>query len=155
MKYSNPPLGPGRGDAPLVDYATPAPAPPRRAWVDVRMLRTCVMFGVVLTGILLAVVPRLENVYMDYSQQLPLGTVLLLKLSHFCSAGGIVVLWALLAAPPFLLPRINSGEEGRRAGRVGRLVVTLLMGVVVTWMAWALFAPYVNLLETAGTASGR
>ena len=148
-----PPPLPRNEAHPTLDYSGPAPAGMpwrRRRVIDGAMAFTCVSAAVVVTIVLLFVVPMVERVFEDFKTHLPTSTVALLGFARFCRGGGIVLVWGLLMVPPFVGPLFDPPrEEGRRAFRPTRLVLTLFLAVFFGWIIFALFTPYTRMIDSA------
>jgi type II secretory pathway component PulF len=122
------------------------------------MAFSCASAGLAVTVVLFVVVPQVEGTFQNYGVKLPAMTVLLLKFSKFCRAGGIVAVWGLFAVIPFIPPLFDSptGEAPRRRYfSMPRLLLTLFLLVFFGWIIFALFTPYVTLINSISGPPGK
>ena len=126
-----------------VDYETPPGGSPRRAGVfDLNtFFRSAILVGAFIV-IMLFVVPRFEDVFRDYKMELPFVTKLLLATSRVAAGGW----WApLMLIPPGLAFVVAQfGPAGRR---LARIVVMLLLGALVLFVALGIFMPMLTFIE--------
>jgi hypothetical protein len=130
----------------------------RRRWIDWSMGFSCISAAVAVTVVLLVVVPQVEGTFQSYGVKLPAMTVLLLKFSKFCRAGGIVAVWGLFAVIPFLPPLFDGAPveaPRRRYFSMPRLLLTLFLLLFFGWMIFALFSPYVALIDSISGSVGK
>jgi len=96
----------------------------------------------IILGIFLAVIPRLERVYADFGTKLPLITQLVLDISRFVRTpiGWVVaaVIACIVAVVVAVLPIPR---------RWLRLLVIFIMALVVITLALAVLLPIVNLMD--------
>jgi type II secretory pathway component PulF len=103
-----------------------------------------------LTGLVMYLGPRYEEVFRGMQVKLPPLTVLLFRFLDWMRMGGLVVVWVLPVAIPFVLWRIVPADEnGRPQARpmlavriitLGMLLLALLVGF------YALIAPWLVLI---------
>ncbi len=109
------------------------------------------VFTTVILLILLLVVPRFEEVFMDFKLDLPSSTRLLLRMSRFLTHGGVERLLLVFAVPIPFLHAAAAGFLYPRLGRGGRLayrlLLTLALAVLVLVFVIALFMPQIALME--------
>jgi hypothetical protein len=142
-------LPPPQPPQPL-EYSTPVQRRVR-PWIDLSLAFSCVSAALAVTVVLFMVVPRAAATFQDYGTKLPTSTVLLLRFSRFCRAGGIVLVWVLFAALPFVAPRFGTWtpeSPRRRYFKPSRLLLTLFLMFFFGWIVIALFTPYVNLIDS-------
>src|SRR4051794_8799172 len=154
MNSHPPPLPPGKPAKTALDYSGPTPPAVSRRVIDASLAFTCVIAAIAVTVVLLFVVPMVERVFDDFKTQLPVSTVALLWFSQFCRGGGILLVWMAFTVPPFVAPMIDPPrDEGRRALRPTRLALTLFLAVFFGWIIFALFTPYVRMIDAASNMS--
>jgi type II secretory pathway component PulF len=122
------------------------------------MAVSCISAGFAVTVVLLVVVPRVEEVFRDFGTKLPTGTILLLKFSRFCRAGGILSVWGVFAMLPFVPPLFDkpaTEAPRRRFFNPPRLLLTLFLLLFFGWMIFALFTPYVALINSVSGSAGK
>jgi hypothetical protein len=71
--------------------------------------------------------------------------------------GGIVLVWGVFAAWPFVAPVIDGTRVGekRRYFRLSRLLLTLFMLAFFGWIIFGLFTPYVRFIDSISGARPR
>jgi len=114
------------------------------------MAFSCASAAVALTVVLLFVVPRAEVAYKDWGMKLPAMTIAVLHFARFCYRGGIVAVWAVFAAVPFIPPLFDAQPNvapRRRYFSLPRLLLTLFLLLLFGWIILALLTPYVNVIN--------
>jgi general secretion pathway protein F len=102
----------------------------------------------VVSGLLVYVVPQVTRVFTNMGQALPVATRVLIAISDFARANGLLVLGAVIAAA--IVFRLLLRDEGRRA-RWHRLVLRLpLIGRLTRGVNAARFADTLGILTAAG-----
>jgi len=102
----------------------------------------------VVGGLLVYVVPQVTRVFTNLGQTLPLATRVLIALSDFARASGLLVIAGLVAA--FVVARLLLRDEGRRS-RWHRFLLRLpLVGRLIRGVNAARFADTLGILTTAG-----
>jgi hypothetical protein len=132
-----------------LDYASESSGP-RRPVIDLSLAFSCLFAAIAVTGVLFLVVPRAEEMFKSFDSKLPLTTVALLAFSRFCRGGGIVLVWGLFIALPFLAPlarRWPPPDSRRRYFRPSRLILTLFLTIFFGWIILSLFLPYIALID--------
>ena len=122
------------------------------------MAFSCVSAAVAVTVVLLMVVPRFEETFRDFGTKLPVTTIALLKFARFCAKGGILSVWGIFAFLPFIPPLFDKPTDEqprRRYFSLPRLLLTLFLLVFFGWMIFALFTPYVALINSVSGAAGK
>jgi type II secretory pathway component PulF len=121
----------------------------RRRFSALRFVMTSAVM-LVLLGILVFVMPRLERNYRDLGTELPAVTVVMLGIARAMStpAGWIVGLLVTfgLAVLVGLLP---LGVRGIR------LLLVLILGLIVVAVALAVLLPIVNLMDSITSNPGK
>jgi len=102
----------------------------------------------VVSGLLVYVVPQVTRVFSNLGQALPLATRILIAVSDFARASGLLTLAALVAA--FIVFRLLLRDEGRRAGWHRFLLRLPLVGRLIRGVNAARFADTLGILTAAG-----
>ena len=100
--------------------------------------------------ILVFVLPRFEQVFMDFKTELPATTKVLFAARTGVVYGGFAVLLLL----PFVLGFV-SGPLGPGGRRALRMVVTLLFALVVVLTVLGIFQPLMALMSGASGGGGK
>jgi len=130
----------------------------RRRWIDWSTAVICILAGLASTVMLMVVVPHGEEIFRDFGTKLPTGTILLLKFSRFCHAGGILSVWGVFAMLPFVPPLFDkpTDEAPRRRFFNGpRLLLILFLLGFFGWMIFAFFRPMVVLIDQVTGSGGK
>jgi general secretion pathway protein F len=102
----------------------------------------------VVGGLLVYVVPQVTRVFTSMGQALPLATRILIAISDFARASGLLTLGAVIAA--FIVFRLLLRDEGRKA-RWHRLLLRLpLAGRLIRGVNAARFSDTLGILTSAG-----
>jgi general secretion pathway protein F len=102
----------------------------------------------VVGGLLVYVVPQVTRVFTNLGQTLPLATRILIAVSDFARASGLLTLLALVVT--FIVFRLLLRDEGRRA-RWHRFLLRLpLIGRLTRGVNAARFADTLGILTAAG-----
>jgi general secretion pathway protein F len=102
----------------------------------------------VVGGLLVYVVPQVTRVFTNLGQTLPLATRILIAVSDFARASGLLTLAALVVT--FIVFRLLLRDEGRRA-RWHRFLLRLpLIGRLTRGVNAARFADTLGILTAAG-----
>ena len=101
------------------------------------------------------VVTRFDGVFRNFKTQLPLITRIALWLAHtILSPWAALIVIAPVVVVPFvwaaLFPRPTDPILRRRRQRALVRVVILCMGLLVTCVAFAMFAPMISLVQSVG-----
>ena len=107
------------------------------------------VFGFGVVGLLLAyVVPQVTRVFANTGQALPLVTRLLIALSDYVRASGLLTVAALVGV--FVVARLLLRDEGRRTRWHGFLLRVPLAGRLIRGVNAARFADTLGILTTSG-----
>lgn len=102
----------------------------------------------VVGGLLVYVVPQVTRVFTNLGQTLPLATRILIAVSDFARASGLVTLVALIVA--LIVFRLLLRDEGRRAHWHRFLLRLPLVGRLTRGVNAARFADTLGILTAAG-----
>jgi type II secretory pathway component PulF len=132
-----------RGDRVAMDPGANAQRRGNAIFSIVRFVAAMVVMLIIL-GIFLTVVPRLERVYADFGTRLPLITQLVLDISRFLQTplGWVVaaVITCIIAVVVAVLPIPR---------RWLRLLVIFIMALVIITLALAVLLPMINLMDNS------
>src|SRR5689334_129300 len=107
------------------------------------------IFGFGVVGLLLAyVVPQVTRVFANTGQALPLVTRLLIALSDYVRASGLLTVAAVIGV--FIAARLLLRDEGRRTRWHGFLLRVPLAGRLIRGVNAARFADTLGILTTSG-----
>src|SRR5215467_671668 len=108
-----------------------------------------VVFALAVVGGLLAyVVPQVTRVFVNLGQQLPLATRILIALSDFVRANGLMLLAALVAA--FVVARLLLRDPGRKARWHAFQLRLPVAGRLIRGVNAARFSDTLGILTNAG-----
>jgi len=102
----------------------------------------------VVSGLLVYVVPQVTRVFSNLGQALPMATRILMAISDFARASGLLTLIALVAA--VVVARLLLRDEGRRASWHRLLLRLPLAGRLIRGVNAARFADTLGILTAAG-----
>jgi general secretion pathway protein F len=102
----------------------------------------------VVGGLLVYVVPQVTRVFTNMGQALPLATRILIAISDFARASGLVTLLAVVAA--FVVFRLLLRDEGRRTRWHALLLRLPIVGRLTRGVNAARFADTLGILTAAG-----
>src|SRR5215831_17221924 len=107
-----------------------------------------VVFALAVVGLLAYVVPQVTRVFVNLGQQLPLATRILIALSDFVRANGLVMLVALIAA--FVIAKLLLRDPDRRARWHALLLRLPVAGRLIRGVNAARFSDTLGILTNAG-----
>ena len=119
------------------------PLPPaRRIFSAGRFIMTTLVM-LMLLGIFLVVMPRLEAAYKDFGAELPLVTTVMLSIGRLMNTPGGWFFGVLIAASTGVLVATLPIR-----GRALRLILVLSLGLIVLSVALAVFMPLVTMMQS-------
>ena len=119
------------------------PALPRQPIFSVARFIVTTLAMLILLGIFLVVMPRLETVYKDFGTKLPAVTVVMLSIGRLMNTPGGWFFGLLIAVSTGVLVAVLPLR-----GRGLRLLLVLLLALIVVALALAVLLPLVNLMES-------
>ena len=136
---------------PVVPYAAPPPPRPAFSWL-------AFFAGLFLTGcaavVLVVVVPKFKEIFVDFHLRLPGATLLLLTLSDAARGWGSLAFLIIPLGLGLLAPRLTSRRLSadapvtRRLNRLMALAIVLFFTLVlVIFTGVAVMAPMISLIE--------
>src|SRR5687768_4258232 len=124
-------------------------APPRRLFSVLRFTISIIVM-LILAGIFMLVVPRLESVYMDFGVKLPAVTMIVLDVSRFLRTPlGWFFATLIAAVVGVFFAVLPVG------GRWLRLLMVTMLALIVLGLALAVLLPFVNLMESLSGGRGK
>jgi hypothetical protein len=142
---------------PLLDYRSASTVSPR-PFIHVPLAAGLCLFAGVFTWLMVAVVPRFEEIFRDFGTKLPTLTVYVLIVSRaFGHDYGWLIVWALALAIPVAVARLRPWPP-RRPGSgwgVSIFVTVLLIGLLLVLIYALLQLPFVTILQSVSGGPGR
>lgn len=137
---------------PALDYATRSTLRRRFSWL-ICMSSACILAFVAF--LLIAVVPTIRGVFMDFKMELPAPTMLLLLVADWFSRRGWMVTILLPPLLGFLGPRFvrpldlsDINAQARLLHRMMAAVIVMIsMMVVILLVLVIVLAPFIKLVE--------
>lgn len=139
------------GDAPIsgqLEYATPYAQP--RPIIHIPLAVALFILASVFTYLMVAVVPRMKDLYKDFGARLPTATQWVLDISEFIAGRyGWTIVWALAIAAPFAAARLRPWPPRNRAVSWGFsiYVLILLLGLSLLLIYIMLELPIFSLMQ--------
>jgi hypothetical protein len=140
-----------------IDYLTPDRRPKPFTSINLTIGLSVIVTAVLIIAVF--VLPRFDQIFMDFRCQLPLPTRLVMRFSRWCNGG---FGWALLLSIPIVVPIVITQlfwrpPKREESARRKTLLVSIVIGTVVLILigtVLVLFLPTIPLIESVGAPSG-
>jgi hypothetical protein len=141
----------------MLDYRSAGASPPRPL-IHVPLALGLCLFAGVFTWLMLAVVPRFEQIFKDFGTKLPTLTQYVLSFSRVIDRDyGWLIVWAIALAIPVAVARLRPWPP-RRPGPgwgVSNFVTILLIGLLLVLIYTLLQLPFVTILQSVSSGPNK